>query len=84
MSVQPIHGSSHYNGTTRTSRKRQKPRQDAPSPRTRQDVYEPSSDAERAQLLKAIQGRIKSGYYNSREVIDDLSDSFAKAFDRVT
>jgi hypothetical protein len=84
MSVQPIHGSSHCNGTTRTSRKRQKPRQNASSPRPCQDVYEPSPDAERAQLLKTIQGRIKSGYYNSREVIDDISDSFAKAFDRVT
>ncbi|MDD5673833.1 MAG: hypothetical protein PHC61_06710 [Chitinivibrionales bacterium] len=35
---------------------------------------------DRAQLLAKVKGRIKSGYYGTEIVIEDLSDSFAKVF----
>jgi hypothetical protein len=46
------------------------------------DSWEPSAkkDQPRLDLLAAIKKKIGAGYYNSREVIDDVSDSFAKAF----
>ncbi len=36
----------------------------------------------RRELLASIKKKIKSGYYHSNEVIEDLSESFAKAFDK--
>ena len=38
----------------------------------------------RRDLLDTIKKRVLDGYYNSHEVIDDLSGSFAKAFDMRT
>ena len=37
---------------------------------------------DRTKLLKSIKRKIKSGYYNSNEVIDEISDAFAKVFDK--
>ena len=37
---------------------------------------------DRAQLMARVRGRIQSGYYNSEIVIEDLSDSLAKALDK--
>jgi len=34
----------------------------------------------RQDLVSAVKARMKAGFYNSAEVVDDLSDSFAKAF----
>jgi hypothetical protein len=45
-----------------------------------QDTYEPKSESDRTELLKTVKSRIKSGYYHSQEVLEDLSDSFAKVF----
>jgi len=43
------------------------------------DCYTPS--AERKKFLDTVKNRVKSGYYTSEEVLEDLSNSFAGAFD---
>ncbi len=40
---------------------------------------EASGSPERAELMKSVKQKIKSGYYNSDEVLDDLSHGFASA-----
>jgi hypothetical protein len=51
------------------------------------DTYQSSStekaDDERSELLANVRKRIKSGYYNSNDVIDDLGESFAKVLDKL-
>jgi anti-sigma28 factor (negative regulator of flagellin synthesis) len=47
------------------------------------DTFEPSTEAGRAAKLAEIKQRIKAGYYSSNEVAEDLSDSFAKVFDKL-
>ena len=50
------------------------------------DVYQPSDELPktdiRKDLLKTVKKRISDGYYNSKEVLEDLSDSFAKVLNR--
>lgn len=41
-----------------------------------------SPDTDRNLLLKKIKGQIKTGFYNSESVIEDLSHGFAKALDQ--
>jgi anti-sigma28 factor (negative regulator of flagellin synthesis) len=40
---------------------------------------QPSSSEIRADLIKTVKKRIGSGFYNSKDVLEDLSNSFAKA-----
>ncbi len=47
-----------------------------------EDTYEPAQPNDRKTLLASIKKKIQSGYYNSKEVVDDLSESFAKAFEK--
>jgi hypothetical protein len=47
------------------------------------DTYEPAKGAIRQDLIASIKAKIKSGFYNTREVVEDLSDSFAKAFNTI-
>ncbi len=37
--------------------------------------------AQRLELLKKIKKKVRSGYYNSDNVLEDLSHAFAKAVD---
>jgi hypothetical protein len=50
------------------------------------DTYEPSGDTGtseiRTDLINTVKKRIASGYYNSNDVLDDLSDSFADALNQ--
>lgn len=47
------------------------------------DTYESSQKPrDRKKLIADVKKRIQSGYYNSEEVTEDLSESFAKAFDK--
>ncbi len=47
------------------------------------DSYQISSAATiRLELLEKVRNKIKSGFYNSESVLDDLSQSFAKALDQ--
>ncbi len=47
-----------------------------------EDSYEPSNTVDRKKRLLSIRKKIKAGYYNSEEVIEDLSESFAQIFDQ--
>jgi anti-sigma28 factor (negative regulator of flagellin synthesis) len=47
------------------------------------DTFEPSAEIDREAKLAKIKQRIRNGYYNSAEVTDDLSDSFAKVLDKL-
>lgn len=40
--------------------------------------------AERAERIAGIKNRISKGYYNTESVLEDLSDSFAGVFDKLT
>jgi hypothetical protein len=44
-------------------------------------LHHPPSDPARSELLKTIKKRIKSGFYSSETVIDDLGHGFAQALD---
>lgn len=85
MSIQPIQHINVLKTTGKLSRERKESSAESfnrISPVS--DVYEPSTapSSERAELLSSIKKRIKSGYYNSKEVLEDLSDSFAKVLDK--
>lgn len=41
----------------------------------------PHGESGRSELLASIKQRIKSGFYNSESVIDDLGHGFARALD---
>jgi hypothetical protein len=47
------------------------------------DTYEPSSAAERTELLQEIKKKIGSGFYNSEKVADDLSYGFANVLNQM-
>lgn len=53
-----------------------------PVPRKIEDTFEPSNSVkDRSRLIELVKRKIKSGYYNSEAVNEQLADSFAKAFD---
>jgi hypothetical protein len=48
------------------------------------DTYESSADsAERKALLQDVKKKIKSGFYNTEPVIEDLSHGFAKILNQI-
>jgi len=47
---------------------------------SRGDVYIPSADGVKAKNLSEIRTRISSGFYNSNEVNDDLTEFFSNVF----
>jgi len=48
------------------------------------DTFESSADpAERKEFLQAIKKKIKSGFYNTEPVIEDLSHGFAKILNQL-
>ena len=63
---------------------KEKSRIDVVSKAPLQDTYEPSRPEVREDLLNAIKKRISAGFYNTEIVLDDLSDSFAKAMNQTT
>lgn len=38
---------------------------------------------DRSEFLKLVQRKVRNGHYNSDAVLDDLSHSFAGAFDKI-
>jgi hypothetical protein len=48
------------------------------------DTYESSQTEVRQDLLNTVKKRISAGFYNTEIVLDDLSDSFAKALNQTT
>ncbi|MFP4415716.1 MAG: hypothetical protein ACLFSB_00440 [Chitinispirillaceae bacterium] len=84
MNINPVSGGNMYRPDIGRAGRKQKA-----APRTRKqppqiDSCQPSgaSKTDRGRLLDVVKKRISSGYYQSKEVLDDLSDSFAKAFDQ--
>lgn len=54
------------------------------SPREIKDTYESTLEtSEKTHHLSQVKKKIKSGYYNTNEVIDDLSEMFAKIFNNM-
>jgi anti-sigma28 factor (negative regulator of flagellin synthesis) len=49
----------------------------------KKDTYEPSKTEDRNELLKSIKKKIKSGFYDSKKVAEDLSESFADVFNQI-
>jgi GTPase Era involved in 16S rRNA processing len=60
---------------------REKHKADQPAIGSFKDTFEAAEKktADRDALINTIRKKIKLGYYNSESVVDDLSDSFAKA-----
>ena len=63
---------------------REKPRIDVVSKDMPKDTYESSQSVVREDLLNTIKKRISAGFYNTEIVLEDLSDSFAKALNQTT
>ncbi len=84
MSINPL----SVNNNLRSNVVRVEPRRKKNSPEKAADTHTQSlgngdpKKSERSCLLETIKKRVQSGYYKSSEVIEDLSDSFAKAFDQ--
>ncbi len=50
---------------------------------SRKDSYEPSADSvHKAESVKEVKQRVKSSFYQSEVVTEDLADVFTKLFDR--
>ncbi|MCU0608969.1 MAG: hypothetical protein MUF22_04285 [Chitinispirillaceae bacterium] len=47
------------------------------------DTFESQAPQDRSALLDAIRDKIKSGYYKSEQVDEDLSHGFAKILDEI-
>ena len=77
---------ARYQSFDNKSKGLKKPGIDLMSKQAPVDVYQPSDDLPktdtRKDLLKTVKKRITDGYYNSKEVLEDLSDSFAKVLNR--
>ncbi|MBD3392497.1 MAG: hypothetical protein GF418_10470 [Chitinivibrionales bacterium] len=84
MHIEHIQGLKAYDIEARTARQKSRPVAPA-SRRKTQDSYEPSSTRETDQTRKLadIRRKVRSGYYSSDEVTDDLGESFAKVFDKL-
>ena len=83
-----INNISHYHSSDLKPKAAAKPIKGAVSNAASHDTYEPSgsdrvekppSSEMRGDLIKTVKKRIHSGYYDSNDVLDDLSTSFAKA-----
>jgi hypothetical protein len=82
MHIQNI---AHYQSVDIKSRiSKEKPRMDVMSKDLPKDTFEPSQSVAREDLLNTIKKRISAGFYNTEIVLDDLSDSFAKALNQTT
>ena len=80
MNIQGIQKYQTYNMKVKLAKK--KPAyKDIVSEKRVEDSYEPSNTIDRKKLL-SIRQKKKDGYYNSEEVVEDLSESFAQIFDQ--
>jgi hypothetical protein len=64
---------------------KEKPKVNVVSREASQDTYEPSGESKteiREDLLRNVKKRVNTGFYHSKEVLEDLSDSFAKALNQ--
>jgi hypothetical protein len=47
------------------------------------DSFEPSDAPERKELILSVRKKIRTGYYNSEPVLEDLSHGFAKVLNQI-
>ena len=80
MNIQGIQSYTSYDMKLRLSKQRAPKVDIVLSGKAKKDTYEPANVEDRKKLLASIKKKIKSGYYNSDEVAEDLSESFAKVF----
>ena len=83
--IMRIQNIAQYQSLDNKSRiSREKPRIDVVSKDPPKDTYESSQSVVREDLLNTIKKRISAGFYNTEIVLEDLSDSFAKALNQTT
>lgn len=80
MNIQGIQNYTSYDMKLKLSKQKTTKVDILSSGKVNKDTYEPAKVDERKKLLASIKKKIKSGYYNSDEVSEDLSESFAKVF----
>ncbi len=85
MTIQGIQGYQAFNTKLKLSKKTAdaKAIPKNPGKTAKKDTYEPSKAEDRKELIDSIKKKIKSGFYNSKEVTEDLSDSFADVFNQL-
>ncbi|GEM_PF-1328656 len=86
MNIQSISQYTSYETKTRLSKRKIDTTDISPdkaADKKTKDTYEPSNADDRKKLIESVKKRIKSGYYHSDEVNDDLSDAFAKTFNDI-
>ncbi len=81
MNIQGIQSYLSYELKAKPAKKKAVPKENPPQKRVK-DTYEPAESEERRKLLQSVKKKIQSGYYNSEEVVEDLSEAFAKAFNQ--
>jgi len=84
MLIEGIRQITSYESRLKSIKDKEKPAPQASSQTGNIDKYEPEpmSPEERAAFLSSIKKKIKSGYYNSDAVSEDLSHTFARALDQ--
>ena len=81
MDIQPVQ-QNVFKSNAKTARRVERTTSDRLPNKAVADSYEPApADPKRLELLETIKKRIKSGFYNSDEVNEDLGHSLAKIFD---
>ena len=81
MNIQGMQNYTTYDMKLRLSKRRTAKIDTSSSDKVvKKDTYEPAKTDGRKKLLSSIKRKIKSGYYSSDEVTEDLSESFAKIF----
>lgn len=83
MNIQGIQNYASYTMKIKLSKQRASHIDIISSGEVKKDTYEPAKKDERKNKLASIKKKIKSGYYNSDEVSEDLSESFAKVFNNL-
>lgn len=84
MSLNPVTGGNLYRPNIGRTGRKEKPVQPPKHTSKASDrcVLSAAPEMERNSLLETIKKRVQSGYYQSGEVIEELSDTFARAFDQ--
>lgn len=81
MNIQSIQNYHTFNMKQKLS-KRETAVKNVSTENSVKDTYKPAESGDRSKLLASVKKKIKSGYYKSNEVVEDLSETFAKIFDK--
>ncbi len=86
MRIEQI-GAYGYSGQVAKAKRREEQPDESSGKRgkarfSRKDTFEPSEAAGKASSLKEVKKRVKSNFYSSDTVNEDLTEVFAKLLDR--